>query len=212
MAESSPALLIAVTWSVLLVLTLVNRYILKDAFIRRQPLTWVTAGSTRPTGTRLTRAGTLWVFLANIASMGLAAWRALAPTAFPVWLQFQLPAWLNLLGAGLFVIYSVWGWLVVVFNPNYTPCYRSAQGRFLLAVHGPYGVVRHPRYASEALMNIGFVLFTGSWVSLVGMAAWGALRRQAQAEEVYLQSLAGEVYSTYRARVGMFFPKKPGRV
>lgn len=203
----SNAFLIALTWAVLLALTLVDRYLLKNAFIKRHPLIWVTAGSGAPPGTWLTRAGTLLVFLANIAAIGLTFCQALVPSLFPSWLGLDLPHCLNLLGAVVFVLYSIWGWLVVVYNPNYTPCYRRMPGRFLLATRGPYAVVRHPRYAAEAVMNIILFFFTGYWVSWVGLAGWAALYLQAKAEEDLLISLAGETYSAYRARVGMFFLK-----
>lgn len=185
---------------------MLDRYVLHHPFVRRHPQIWVEAGGPAP-GTPFTRAGTLWVFLANIAAIGFCFWQALAPASFPAGLHIHLPEWLNWAGAVVFVLYSTWGWLVVVYNPNYTPCYRRMPGRFLLAMRGPYAIIRHPRYAAEAVMNIGFFCFTGYWISLLGLAGWMLLYRQAKAEEDAL-SLTAPKYAAYRARVGMFIPHK----
>jgi protein-S-isoprenylcysteine O-methyltransferase Ste14 len=81
----------------------------------------------------------------------------------------------------------------------------------MIATEGPYAVVRHPRYASEALMNIVLFLFTGFWIPLLGMIGWPTMYCQAQAEEHYLLMAAEKEYDEYRSRVGMFFPKLGGK-
>ena len=206
MPPSASALIIALTWSSLLILTLVDRYLLKSIFLKLYPLTWVDTGGTAPPGSWLTRAGTLLVFVANLTSIGLVIFHALRPCLFPPWLQLRLPIWVNIIGVFLFSVYSMWGWLVVAFNPGYTPCYRRPAGALLLALYGPYALVRHPRYAAEAIMNVGFFLFTGYWLSLLGMLGWRALRSQSLAEERYLLALAGRPYAAYCEKTGRFFP------
>lgn len=70
--------------------------------------------------------------------------------------------------------------------------------RFLLATRGPYSMVRHPRYAGEAWLNVILFMFTGIWLPLLGMLGWIAMYYQARAEENLLAALAGEEYDRYR--------------
>jgi protein-S-isoprenylcysteine O-methyltransferase Ste14 len=96
---------------------------------------------------------------------------------------------------------------VLLFNPGYTPFFLKRKGPIPLAVNGPYAVVRHPRYASEAALNVILFLFTGSWIPLIGILGWPAIRRQAMAEEEYLLAAAPEPYERYMARTGRFLPR-----
>lgn len=105
---------------------------------------------------------------------------------------------------------AVWGLLAALFNPNYTPCFQPMKKQFLLAMRGPYAVVRHPRYAGEAWLNVILFMFTGIWLPLLGVLRWIAMYDQARAEEEILMTLAGEEYKKYRQRTGMFFPSLKG--
>ncbi len=154
-------------------------------------------------------AGSLWVFLVNIFTMGMF----LAAAAIPAWndfpgrLQIPLPGAVYGIGALLFVLDGVWGLLVLVFNPGYAPFFKKSGPRIFLATRGPYALVRHPRYASEAALNVILFLFTGCWVPLLGILAWPAIRLQAAREEEFLLAAAPEAYGRYRASTGRFLPR-----
>ncbi|MGC9397330.1 MAG: methyltransferase family protein [Anaerolineae bacterium] len=115
--------------------------------------------------------------------------------------------WANVAGGVLFVLYSLWGLLVLFYNPNYTPLYQQTRGQYVIVTEGPYRWVRHPRYAAAALANLIFFLFTGVWLSLLGILGWAAVYAQSKAEELFLLTLAPQVYGDYRRRTGMFFPR-----
>ncbi len=102
---------------------------------------------------------------------------------------------------------AVWGLLASLFNPNYTPLFQAMKDRFLLATRGPYAVIRHPRYAGEAWLNVILFMFTGSWLPLLGALGWIAMYYQAVAEEEILTTPAGEEYEKHRQRTGMFLPR-----
>jgi protein-S-isoprenylcysteine O-methyltransferase Ste14 len=154
-------------------------------------------------------AGTLWVFLANIATMAMFLLAAFLPgwEDLPARVRTSLPAEVQAIGAILFMGNGIWGWLVLVFNPGYTPFFQKKNRRILLATQGPYAVIRHPRYASEASLNIILFLFTGAWIPLLGVLGWAAIRAQAVREEEFLLCAAPETYSRYIGRTGRFLPR-----
>ncbi len=209
MPSHTQATIVLLTWAFLLVLYAANKYWLKSRFLREPVIVHLEDGSNAPRpGTLLSRSGVLLVFCANIATLGLVFWEALSPVALNILAPVRLsvsPA-VQVLGAVLFVLYSIWGLLVALYNPNYTPLYRQLRGQFYLATQGPYRLVRHPRYAAEALMNVALALFTGLWLPLLGLLGWVAVYYQARAEERALAELSDE-YKEYRRRTGMFFPR-----
>lgn len=150
------------------------------------------------------------MFLANILTMGLFLFAAVRPDAEPLLdaVRIPLPMEIQWTGAALFLLNGVWGWLVMTFNPAYTPFFLKPRRRIILATRGPYAVVRHPRYASEAALNIILFLFTGSWIPLLGILGWAAVRAQALREEEYLLSAAPEAYRRYMAVTGRFLPRR----
>jgi len=97
--------------------------------------------------------------------------------------------------------------VVVFYNANYTPLYKRIHGQYVIVTEGPYRLVRHPRYAAAALANLTFFLFTGVWLSLLGLLGWAAIYAQGKAEEQFLLTLAPEAYGAYRRRTGMFLPR-----
>lgn len=214
MAYQTEASIILVTWFVLLLLYLVNRYIIKNRFLK-QPLiitvSQLTGQDIRP-GSLLSRIGVLFIFVANIGTFALVFVASVSPgiNTFFGSLHVDLPFWINLLGSIFFILNAVWGLLVLVFNPNYTPLTRRMSVHFLLATQGPYAMIRHPRYAGEACLNIILFMFTGIWLPLLGTLGWIAMYCQARAEEEILITLAGEAYEKYRQRTGMFLPRLNG--
>lgn len=213
MSSQTQAQIIGATWGALLVIYILNRRFLMRTFASRFPVIKV---DKRPNqdhspGSPLSKAGVLFVFGANIITTVLVFATASSASIdeYAGRVSIGLPRWMNVVGSILFVLYSIWGLLVLVFNPNYTPLFKESGDQFLLATQGPYRVMRHPRYAAEAALNIALFLFTGIWISLFGVMGWPAIYHQARAEENYLMRVAGVVYAKYCLKTGMFFPK-PG--
>lgn len=214
MTYQTEASIILATWVVLLSLYLVNRYIIKNRFLK-QPLnitvSQLTGQDIRP-GSLLSKIGVLFIFIANIGTFALVFVAGVFPVidTFLGSLHVDLPFWINLPGSIFFILNAVWGLLVLVFNPNYTPLTKRMSVHFLLATQGPYATIRHPRYAGEACLNIILFMFTGIWLPLLGILGWIAMYYQVRAEEEILITLAGEAYVKYRQRTGMFFPRLKG--
>jgi len=219
MPAKTLATVILATWAVLLFLYAANRYGIKSRFLRVPVAIHLPSDSrdsrdsrdrqVRKPGTFWSHAGVLFVFSVNIGTLGLVFLMALFPSmeaALHHW-RFMFPLWVHAAGGILFVLHSIWGLLVMLFNPNYTPLYRPLPDQFFLATQGPYHLVRHPRYATEALLNVTLVLFTGFWLPLLGLLAWKAVYGQARDEERVLLTLAAEAYGAYYRRTGMFFPR-----
>lgn len=157
----------------------------------------------------LTGAGTLLVFLVNILTMGMFVCAAVWPPIAAAVDRLRTPPApeIQLLGALLFLLDGVWGLLVLMFHPGYTPFFIRRDSNIRLAVRGPYALIRHPRYASEAALNVILFLLTGMWIPLLGMIGWVALHRQAEAEEAFLLRAAPDVYGRYMGSTGRFLPR-----
>lgn len=72
---------------------------------------------------------------------------------------------------------------------------------------GPFAIVRHPRYASQLLANLGFSLLFASvfaWISL--LASILLIRRRIRREETHLRELFGPSYSSYMQRTRCLIP------
>ena len=210
MNSKTAALFIGIAWFVLLILYFLIRAVTKDGLVKNSPqvpLTGKTLHKEKP-GSVLAKTGVLFIFFVNIITFGIVFASAISPAMerYLSVLRIALPGWLNILGSVLFVLDYVWGFFALIFNPNYTPLYKSSP-HLVLATRGPYSLIRHPRYASEALLNIILFLFTGIWLPLLGLIAWVAIYYQAQAEEKFLLEKAPVEYGRYRKNTGMFFPK-----
>lgn len=205
----SQATIILLTWGVLLALYALDKYVTKIRFLKAPIVVDLGAGPASRPGSFLSGAGVLFVFVINIATAGLVFGSALSPAVESALnlLRLKLPLWVQVAGGLLFVLYSLWGLLVLFYNPNYTPLYKHLHGQYVIVTEGPYRLVRHPRYEAAALANLIFFLFTGFWLPLLGILGWAAIYAQAQAEERFLLTLAPEAYGAYRRRTGMFFPR-----
>ena len=164
-------------------------------------------------GSTLSGVGVLFVFVVNIGTFLLVFAAAVLPAFEGVLdsVRVDLAEWVSTIGGALFVLYGVWGLMVLVYNPNYTPVFRKQERRMAIAMRGPYAIVRHPRYAGEAFMNIVLFLFTGVWIPLLGIVAWPAVRQQALSEEDFLMAVAPQEYGEYRSVTGMFLPRLKAR-
>lgn len=216
MTSQNQFLIVGITWAVLFVLYSIERFLLRDKLsnhISKGRLVNVPGRAAKPPGTLLSKVGVLFVFVVNIVSIMLLLIAALtsSPGQSLALVKVNLPLWVNAVGGMLFVADTIWGFFAMVFNPNYTPLYSAPPQQFVLATRGPYGITRHPRYTSEAFLNIALFLLTGIWLPLLGLIGWIAIYRQACAEENYLMMLAGKEYGEYRKKTGMFFPKLGGK-
>jgi protein-S-isoprenylcysteine O-methyltransferase Ste14 len=203
------ATIIIITWCIILGFYALSKVGIKIRFLKAPIVVDLGVASTLRAGSLMSGAGVLLVFVINIADIGLVFGSAMsAPFESAArFLRFTLPLWVNITGGILFLLYSLWGLLVLFYNPNYTPLYTALRGQYVIVTEGPYQLVRHPRYAAAALANLIFFLFTGFWLSLLGILGWAAVYVQAQAEEQLLLTLAPQAYGEYRRRTGMFFPR-----
>jgi len=208
MSTQVQATMTLITWGVLLALYTLNKYVIKHNFLKSPILVDLSTVPVSRPGSFIAGAGVLFTFVINIAAIGVVFGCALSPSFDNSvrFLRFELPLWVNVTGGVLFVLYSLWGQLVLFYNPNYTPLYKQLRGHYIIATEGPYRLVRHPRYAAAALANLIFFLFTGVWLSLLGILGWAAIYAQGKAEEQFLLTLAPQAYGDYRRRTGMFFP------
>ncbi|PKO16181.1 MAG: hypothetical protein CVU39_09140 [Chloroflexi bacterium HGW-Chloroflexi-10] len=211
MTSQTKLLIVAMTWATLFVLYSINRFLIRGRHLTRPSKVFLSSESlsAKPPGTLPSKVGVLFVFIVNIITIILLLIDALSSSIDPYLapVKVSLPLWVNVAGSILFVIDEIWGFFAMVFNPNYTPLYKVPPHQFILATQGPYGLMRHPRYASEALLNIALFLFTGIWLPLIGLIGWVAVYHQARAEENYLMMLAEKEYGEYRKKTNMFFPK-----
>jgi len=76
-----------------------------------------------------------------------------------------------------------------------------------LVTDGPFGFVRNPIYAGTILLNVGMAVLTQTpWAVMIAYAGAWFVAVQARLEETHLESLHGDAYRAYAARVGRFFP------
>lgn len=76
-----------------------------------------------------------------------------------------------------------------------------------LMTSGPFGIVRHPRYASLLLAKLGFTLLFASilaWISL--LASILMIRRRIRLEETHLRKIFGPGYGIYSERTARLLP------
>jgi protein-S-isoprenylcysteine O-methyltransferase Ste14 len=125
----------------------------------------------------------------------------------PSWSIVTMPRLLVYISYGLLWLYYCWGVLVIRYNVNYTPCYRSIAGRYYIATAGPYSIIKHPMYAAKAAFPVIMFCATGFLPFLIGLLSWTVLRYQAKMEEDQLAELGGNLYNNYCAKTGRFIPR-----
>ena len=111
------------------------------------------------------------------------------------------PRSLTLLGAALVPVglgLAVWGWTALAF----------ARHRGVLAVRGPYGLVRHPQYVGFLVVGLGLLLI---WPRPAGLVALGAVAAgvvwAAGREEARLEQDLGCVWRAYACGRPPFVPR-----
>ena len=132
---------------------------------------------TIPPGTHLSRAIIMISFGLGMVSLFMTllfcvtgTWELL-PTLFVI----RIPKPLIYTAYAALCLYYGWGILIVRYNVNYTPCYRSIAGNYYIATAGPYSIMRHPMYTAKALFPIIMFCTTGYLPFLIGLLSWTAL-------------------------------------
>ena len=83
-----------------------------------------------------------------------------------------------------------------------------ARREHTLIRHGPYGWIRHPFYASFALVVIANALTAANWfILLTGSLMFALLVIRCTREEENLISRFGDQYRNYMQRTGRFLPR-----
>jgi protein-S-isoprenylcysteine O-methyltransferase Ste14 len=128
------------------------------------------------------------------------------------WSSMPLPAWLRWIGVAMF--FAAAGsflWTLMTLGPNLTDTVVTRRAHTLVT-RGPYQFVRHPFYASVALMGIGTTLATASWfLALVFVVFFSLIVRRTRIEEQKLVDRFGDAYRDYMERTGRFWPKLVNR-
>ena len=80
-----------------------------------------------------------------------------------------------------------------------------------LVTGGPYAIVRHPLYVTEAIATVGMVILNWSLIAvLLAAVLWALQLRRMRHEENVLQAAFPE-YASYAARTPRWLPALPGR-
>jgi protein-S-isoprenylcysteine O-methyltransferase Ste14 len=107
-------------------------------------------------------------------------------------------------GLGLSVLSIVWLlWADAILVKHFD---RGLDNRELIT-HGPFRLVRHPRYVGLLGLKAGFALAFASvlgWISLA--VAVALVRRRIQLEENHLRGVFGQTYESYMRRTARMFP------
>jgi protein-S-isoprenylcysteine O-methyltransferase Ste14 len=87
----------------------------------------------------------------------------------------------------------------------------ASQEASTLNTTGMYSIVRHPLYLGNYLILLGCAIFTGSvWLPVVtSLMFWPYYERIAFAEEEYLLSRFGELFTEWADRTPAFLPRFP---
>lgn len=130
------------------------------------------------------------------------AWLAIMPLDAVRFGWSHMPGWLQVVGAVVLIASFYLFYLTYRENAFLSPAVRVQTDREQTVVtRGPYGVVRHPMYATAVILFIGTSLLLGSWIGLawaLPMTAAIAFRA-VQEERVLRDELPG--YAEYQGQV-----------
>lgn len=131
--------------------------------------------------------------------------------SFCAWLAFMswdaartgflaVPTWLQTMGGLSIVLEMIGVWWTFRENRFAAPVVKIQEGQRVIDT-GPYGIVRHPMYASALFFLIGLPLLLGSWIGLAlsGLFILGIGWRAVHEERTLRTELSG--YEDYAARV-----------
>lgn len=152
--------------------------------------------------------------LFTLRPIGLVLWlTVIAYIVDPVWMAWSstsLPSSLRWLGVGVYVAaVALLVWTLRSLGMNLTDTVVTRRDHTLVT-HGPYRWVRHPFYASMALLILANALVAANWFFLlIGAVFLGLIALRTRTEEEQLLTRFGESYRVYRDRTGRFVPRWP---
>lgn len=128
------------------------------------------------------------------------------------WLDFanySLPTWAGWLGVVLIILALIVFWRAHAdLKTNWSPSLEIREKHELI-IHGIYGYIRHPMYASQWLWVIAQPLllqnWLAGWLDLFVFILFYVLR--VRAEEKLMIDTFGDQYRDYMKKVGGVFPK-----
>jgi len=144
--------------------------------------------------------------------LGLCLWIStfgylLFPAYFQ-WAAMPLPAWLRWVGVmtGVFCSLLMY-WTLSSLGKNLTDTVVT-RAAATLVTHGPYRLVRHPFYATAALLMASVTLLTANWlIGATSLAVLALLTIRVPREEQMLVERFGQQYRDYMATTGRFIPR-----
>jgi protein-S-isoprenylcysteine O-methyltransferase Ste14 len=98
-------------------------------------------------------------------------------------------------------------WAARTLGRFYTRTLRTAADQTVIR-SGPYRFVRHPGYAADLLLWLGFGLAARNWLvtGAISAAMWLAYARRIRAEEAMLIGRLGEPYQAYMRQTWRLVP------
>lgn len=128
---------------------------------------------------------------------------------FPVWVRENVcpPGWQGSCATASLVLNLVGMWIVVWAAVHLGRSFGVLVEMRQLVLEGAYKWVRHPMYAGDVLLLIGFALanFSAAYFLLVPLHI-GLLLYRARLEEARLAACSPE-YADYRRKTGFIFPR-----
>ena len=89
-------------------------------------------------------------------------------------------------------------------------CFSALKKKKILAVKGPYVLVRNPMYLGRYLILLGFLLLLGPqfyiWIAVFTVIYYLYMVNRVRREEKVLIGIFGESYQEYCRNVNRFFP------
>jgi protein-S-isoprenylcysteine O-methyltransferase Ste14 len=144
--------------------------------------------------------------LGAVLWLGLIAW--IIDPAWMAWSGMPLSVWLRWTGVGLLASAGLLLlWTFRSLGKNLTDTVVTRHDHTLI-VHGPYRWIRHPLYASAALLVVAMSLVAANWFFLVtGVVVFCLLVARTRTEEENLVARFGDSYRAYMERTGKFVPR-----
>jgi protein-S-isoprenylcysteine O-methyltransferase Ste14 len=138
--------------------------------------------------------------------LGLLAWM-IDPDSLR-WSSLSVPLWVRWTGAGALASGgTLLVWTFRSLGPNLTDTVVTRR-KHTLVLHGPYGWIRHPLYASAALFTVGISLMVANWFLLAtGVVVLCLLIIRTRTEEENLVARFGDGYRKYMEATGRFLPR-----
>ena len=153
-----------------------------------------------------------YAFAISLRFAGLCLWIAtlgylLFPASFR-WASMPLPEsarWVGVVAGSLCSLLMYWTLSSLGKNLTDTVVTREEAS---LVTHGPYRWVRHPFYATAALLMASVTVLTANWlIGMTSLIVLSLLAVRTPQEEAMLIERFGDEYRVYMAKTGRFIPR-----